>query len=128
MADRIVAAARDLVGTRFRLHGRSAERGLDCVGLAAVALARAGHVGEPPHEYGLRSGDVARAERWLAQAALCRVEKGRAGDLLLARPGPLQLHVMIVTPKGHVHAHAGLGRVVEMPGGSPWPVIGHWRA
>lgn len=127
VADRIVAAARDLVGTRFRLHGRSAERGVDCVGLAALALWRAGHVGKPPSGYGLRSGDEARAGRWLEQAGLRRTGAARAGDLALVRPGPLQLHVMIVTPGGHVHAHAGLGRVVEMPGGSPWPVIGHWR-
>ena len=52
----------------------------------------------------------------------------REGDLALVRPGPLQLHLMIVVSGGHVHAHAGVGRVVEMPGPSPWPVIGYWRA
>ncbi len=51
-----------------------------------------------------------------------------ASLLALVRPGPLQLHLMIGTGAGFVHAHAGLGRVVEMPGVSPWPVIGWWRA
>ena len=49
------------------------------------------------------------------------------GDLALVRPGPLQLHLMIGTGAGFVHAHAGLGRVVETPGLSPWPVLGWWR-
>lgn len=123
----VVAAARALVGVPFRLQGRTAEHGLDCVGLAALALGRMA-----PEGYGLRSGDEARAGEWLRAAGLRRVTEGRAtggmpGDLALVRPGPFQLHVMIVVPGGHVHAHAGLRRVVEMPGASPWPVIGHWR-
>jgi len=121
-SEQVVAAARDLVGVRFRLHGRSAEAGVDCVGLAAMTFGRAG-----PRGYGLRSGDEARARAWLAQAGFVAVERGQAGDLVLVRPGPLQLHLMIRTPAGHVHAHAGLGRVVETPGPSPWPVVGHWR-
>ena len=33
---RIVASARGCVGARFRLHGRSVEAGLDCIGVAAL--------------------------------------------------------------------------------------------
>ena len=128
MGDRIVAAARDLVGVAFRLQGRSRTSGIDCVGLAALALTQAGHRGAAPRGYGLRSGDAALVRGWLEQAGLRAVEQGQAGDLALVRPGPLQLHLMILVPGGHVHAHAGLGRVVETPGPSPWPVIGHWRA
>ncbi|WP_327753423.1 peptidoglycan endopeptidase [Sphingobium sp. SJ10-10] len=118
----IAASARALVGVRFRLHGRTPERGLDCVGLAALVLGRVA-----PQGYGLRSGDERQAADWLRAAGLRRVEAARSGDLALVRPGPLQLHLMIVVPGGHVHAHAGVGRVVEMPGESPWPVLGHWR-
>ena len=119
----VVAAARAVVGVRFRLHGRLPERGLDCVGLAALVLGRAA-----PEGYGLRSGDEGQAADWLRAAGLRRVDLAREGDLALVRPGPLQLHLMIVVPGGHVHAHAGVGRVVEMPGPSPWPVLGYWRA
>ena len=126
--DRIVAAARDLVGVRFRLQGRSRASGVDCVGLAALALAEAGHEAAVPRGYGLRSGDEALARGWLAEAGLVAVERSQPGDLILVRPGPLQLHLMILVPGGHVHAHAGLGRVVETPGRSPWAVVGHWRA
>ena len=126
-ATRIVAAARAVVGVPFRLHGRS-EAGVDCVGLAVLALGRAGQDGMAPVAYGLRSGDVGLAERWLGAAGLVRVDQGAPGDLALVRPGPLQLHLMILVPGGFVHAHAGLRRVVEMPGASPWPVMGWWRA
>ncbi|WP_022682156.1 hypothetical protein [Sphingobium bisphenolivorans] len=126
-AARIVAAARALVGVPFRLHGRDA-RGLDCVGLTTLAYAGAGHRGVVPDEYGLRSGNEARARDWLNAAGLKEVSRAMAGDVALVRAGPLQLHLMIKVPGGHVHAHAGLRRVVEMPGQSPWPVIGHWRA
>lgn len=124
---RVIAAARELLHVPFRLYGRD-ERGLDCVGLVALALARSGHHGAVPAGYGLRSGNVERAVGWLGDAGLCVVREARAGDVALVRPGPLQLHLMILVPGGHVHAHAGVGRVVEMPGPSPWPVIGHWRA
>jgi cell wall-associated NlpC family hydrolase len=39
--DKIVAAARGLIGVPFRLHGRSAAHGLDCIGLATQALEHA---------------------------------------------------------------------------------------
>ncbi|MCP1468706.1 cell wall-associated NlpC family hydrolase [Sphingobium sp. OAS761] len=121
----IVAQARALIGVPFRLHGRS-EAGLDCVGLAALAFARAGHAGVAPDAYGLRTHDAMRVGGWLRAAGLRPVGTGRPGDLALVRPGPLALHLMIATGDGFVHAHAGLGRVVETPGASPWPVIGWW--
>jgi hypothetical protein len=34
---------------------------------------------------------------------------------------------MVRADNGWVHAHAGLGRVVHMPGMSPWPLINLWR-
>lgn len=126
--ERIAAEALALVGTPFRLHGRSAETGLDCVGLAALAAARAGHEGTAPDHYGLRGGEFARFATWMADAGLRRVRRARSGDMVLVRAGPAQFHLMVVVPGGHVHAHAGLRRVVEMPGASPWPVVGCWRA
>lgn len=124
----VVAAARALVGVPFRLQGRSERVGVDCVGLVALALARAGHRGVVPSGYDLRWNDGARARRWLEAARLRQVDEGAPGDVALVRPGPLQLHLMILVPGGFVHGHAGLRRVVETPGVSPWAVVGHWRA
>lgn len=50
------------------------------------------------------------------------------GDVLLVRPGPAQVHLLVCARDGRfVHAHAGLRRVVAMPGPHGWPVLRHWR-
>jgi cell wall-associated NlpC family hydrolase len=121
-----VAAARGAIGARFRLHGRDPATGLDCVGLAALALAAEGFEGPVPSGYALRSGDGGRVRRLLAAAGLIEAVGSRPGDLLLLRTGPGQLHFAIQTEGGIVHADAMLRRVVERPGSS-WPVIGRWR-
>lgn len=129
--DRIVAAARRLIGAPFRLHGRNAVHGLDCIGLAALALEGAGHRGLSggivPAAYSVRGGTVERFAEAMRAAGLRRVRKGRPGDLVLAQAAVAQFHLMIFSGGGHVHADAGLGRVVEMPGPSPWPVIAYFR-
>lgn len=123
---RIVDRARALVGSPFRPQGRSLTTGLDCIGLAALAL----HVplDQVRRDYRLRggnSGDVEFAlERFCSQLA---VRNAVPGDLLLARPGAAQLHLLILTEGGYIHADAGLGRVVEVPGAVPWPVLSAWR-
>jgi hypothetical protein len=124
--ERIAAAALALVGTPFQLHGRS-EAGLDCVGLALLAAERAGCGRPMPLSYGMRGGDAERYARGLDAAGLRRVREARDGDLALVHAGPAQFHLLVRTTDGYVHAHAGLGAVVEMPGESPWPVIGIWR-
>jgi cell wall-associated NlpC family hydrolase len=120
----VIAAARACVGTRFRLHGRSPETGLDCIGLAAVAYGRK----RVPTGYALRGGDPARVTAGIGTAGFVPAEGApRPADLLLLRPGPHQLHLAILTDRGFIHADAGLRRVVEVPGPLPWPVLGRWR-
>ncbi|KQU53096.1 hypothetical protein ASG67_09660 [Sphingomonas sp. Leaf339] len=117
----VVAAAREMMGLRFRLHGRGMD-GVDCVGLVAMAL----DLQAVPTGYGLRGGRPDRVASLLDER-LRRVAGRAAGDLLLLQAGPGQLHLAIWTGDGLVHADAGLGRVVERPGEPPWPVIGAWR-
>ncbi len=125
---RIAAEALALVGTPFRLRGRDPRIGLDCVGLALLALERAGLAVREPPPYQLRGTSPHRAEAVLRRAGLVPVELARRGDLLLVESGPMQLHLMIRVGEAHVHAHAGLGRIVAMPLPAPWPVTGIWRA
>ena len=121
---RIVASARGCVGARFRLHGRSVEAGLDCIGVAALVYG----VAEPPAGYALRGGRLTDLLDGIAAAGLRPADgEARPGDLLLLRPGPLQFHLAILTDRGFVHADAGLRRVTEAPGAPPWPQLGHWR-
>ena len=124
--ERAVAAARRAVGARFRLHGREPATGLDCVGLAALALRAEGFDGVVPSGYALRSGDASRVFAVISVAGLVEAREARAGDLLLLRTGPGQLHFAIWTGDGIVHADAMLRRVVERPG-VRWPVVGRWR-
>lgn len=115
------AAARSAVGARFRLHGRDPATGLDCVGLAALALRV-----EVPTGYALRSSDAARVVAAIEAIGLIRAADARAGDLLLLQAGPGQLHFAIQSEAGIIHADAMLRRVVERSD-VPWPVIGRWR-
>ena len=119
----VAEAALAAVGARFRLHGREAATGLDCVGLVALALRAGGWDGEVPTGYALRSGDAGALEK----AGLARADGAQVGDLLLMRAGPGQLHLAIRVAGGIVHADAGLRRVVLRPGVPPWPVLGSWR-
>lgn len=116
--------ARALVGTRFRPQGRAAT-GLDCVGLVVEVFAL--ETAKVRRDYRLR-GDhrdelthgIERDFRKVGKAA-------RVGDLLLMQLASDQLHLGIRTPEGFVHAHAGIGRVVETPGDPAWPVLGVYR-
>ena len=133
--ERIWAEALALVGTGFRLHGRDPASGVDCVGLAVLAFGRAAvPTGPVPDRYGLRGGEAKVLHEWLTVAGLEEVAAWATGDLLLSAMGPDQWHVMI-GGRGKldggdavIHAHAGLRRVVMMPGNPPGRLTGCWRA
>jgi hypothetical protein len=132
--ERAAAAALACVGARFRLHGRVAASGLDCVGVAAIALEAGGCPVTVPTGYPLRGGDPARVAA-LLDPVLRRVRGGSGGgsgggapgDIVLVRPGPGQLHLLVRVAGGAVHADAGLGRVVMRPGPVGWPVVQAWE-
>lgn len=117
--------ARALVGARFRPQGRS-ESGLDCVGLILrtfdipEAMVRRNYRLRGDH----RSEIEQALDRWFH-----RVSKGdaRPGDVMLLEAGADQLHLAVRTAAGFVHAHAGIGRVVETPGEPEWPLLGTFR-
>ena len=127
--ERFAAEAELLVGTRFRLHGRVAETGLDCVGLVARALEAAGRRAIAPGGYSLRNAAIDDLLAFAGRNLFfpCHEPLAR-GDLLLVRPGPAQHHLIIaISRDGFVHAHASLGRVVLHRGPLSWPVLFHWR-
>lgn len=119
-------AALALVGAPFRLHGREAASGLDCIGVIAAALRGAGWQGTVPSGYALRGGDpVAVTARF--DAVLARCAGAAAGDVLLFRVGPGQLHGAVRVAGGIVHADAALRRVVMRPGEPAWVLVGAWQ-
>jgi len=114
-----------LVGVPFRLHGRDPATGLDCVGLVAEAMRRAGYRPVPPEGYRMRSASPHGLLRFAAASGLTEIADG--GDVVLAMVNPLQPHLLIRVPDGFVHAHAGIGRVTLMPAPLPWPTTLQWR-
>lgn len=125
----LARAAEDFAGVRFRLHGRDPATGLDCIGLAVAALDRIGCRVHIPATYGLRNRDIAPLLALAAGAGLAEATGDcEPGDLLLVTPGALQHHLLIAGRHGNfIHAHAGLRRVVAMPGPLSLPAIRHWR-
>lgn len=122
MPDRPADIARALTGVRFRLHGRSPEHGLDCIGLVALAYRR-----NAPTGYPLRGITHLEMAQRLRQLGFVRRRRApRRDDLIVVAPGPLQLHLGVWTGSSLIHADAGLGRVVESPGPPRWPVLSIW--
>ena len=132
----IVAAVRACIGTRFRSQGRVPGLALDCVGVALVAAQAAGLVLANLPLYQLGGDNEALIDTLLARAGLQRVTAPAAGDVWLFAPAPGQRHLAVQVdnmPRGSradtqfVHAHAGVGRVVESPADPAWALLGSYR-
>ncbi len=122
----IVAAVRGCVGTRFRAQGRRPGTALDCVGVALVAAEAAGQrLVVPP--YSLGGDHEARLDAVMAALGCARRVDAEPGDVVVLAPAASRRHLAVVTDAGLVHAHAGLGRVVEGPCDPAWAVIAAWR-
>lgn len=130
--DRIAHEAMGLIGTRFRLHGRDPQTGLDCVGLVLTALRNAGLTMPDIPAYRLRNRSIIHHLEVVEGTSLRPVDPDqsmRAGDIILCNCGPAQHHLLIAAHGGGcVHAHAGLMRIVHQPGGPAWPVAAIFRA
>lgn len=125
MNPRLATAALDLIGVPFRLHGRNPATGLDCVGLVAASMERAGYRPIAPQGYALRALTVRPLLEFATASGLESAKEG--GDVWLAQVHSLQFHLLIAACGGAVHAHAGLGRVVFLPDPMTWPIVMRWR-
>lgn len=131
LANDFAGHAYRLVGAPFRLQGRDVTTGIDCIGVACLALRAAGQPVKMPHNYRIRGGDLAQFSAWAQGNGFDEMANLDApliaGDLILCHVGLSQRHLMVVTPKGFVHAHYGQAKVVVMPPPSPWPMRLRWR-
>lgn len=125
----LAIAAEALVGTRYRLHGRDPATGLDCVGLLSATLTAIGRTPVLPAGYALRMHRLPGLDPFLQGCGLALADGPPApGDVMLTRVGACQFHLLIAGRGGRlIHAHAGLRRVVAMPGPPAWPVIHRWH-
>jgi murein DD-endopeptidase / murein LD-carboxypeptidase len=121
-----LAAARSGLGTPFRAQGRTPGVGLDCIGVALLAATGAGvSLGRVP-AYAL-TGDHADLMAATMESLGCRrLKQGRPGDLIAFELARGHRHLAVLTETGMIHAHAGLGRVVEAPVPTDWPVAAIW--
>lgn len=129
LGQRIARAAQSFIGVPFLLHGRNPATGLDCVGLVAASLRQAGMTVSAPQGYALRNVSI---EHFLRCAGLSGLEEicaaTQTGDIMLHQVSPAQYHLLVACEaRRFVHAHAGLRRVVELPGPLAWPLVKHWR-
>lgn len=125
----IARRASELVGVPFRLHGRRAEAGLDCIGVVTYALECTGRPFDVPRDYAMRGEYLARIFAFFDADCFRQLgsEPGLPGDISLGQPAARQLHFAVLTKQGFVHAHAGLRSIVLTPPPLPWPAIAHWR-
>lgn len=125
----IATAAQEFIGAKFRLHGRSHQTGFDCVGVVAASLAKAGANPVLPIGYTLRNASM---DQFIPFATASGLEPvcgaAMAGDILMVRTGPAQLHLMIALGNDEfVHADAGLRRVTRIKSPVDCEVLKHWR-
>jgi len=125
----LAEAAEALVGTPFRLHGRDPATGIDCVGLLGAALERCGGRAPLPNGYALRARALPDLAGFAAGCGLIAASGPIApGDVLLVRIEPCQHHLLIAAADGRfVHAHAGLGRVIDCSAPLKGHIVHHWR-
>ena len=112
----IIAAARACLGTPFAHQGRVVGVGLDCAGLAVVAVRAAGVDVLDFAGYGRTPNKGHLAAAMDAQPMLERVANiadREAGDIILMRFLGEPQHVGICTGAGIIHAYEAVGTCCE---------------
>ncbi len=115
-SEAVIAAAREVLGTKFRHQGRLAGRGLDCAGLGVHVAHRLGIEYIDYVTYGRRpSGGL--FEKALAEQPslieIADISDRRAGDLLLLKFKAEPQHLAIFTGTTIIHSFLQARKVVE---------------
>lgn len=108
--------ARDFLGVPFRPQGRDPLVGLDCVGLTMLVFDIP--VQKIPFRYRISQRQCMNAIVEQLGKYFDEVAKvdSVSGDLLLIEVGEGRAHFAVRGAGSHIHAHAGLSRIVESPG------------
>jgi hypothetical protein len=131
----IVDAVRKCIGTRFQAQGRLRGVGLDCVGVALIAAQVAGVPVTKLPAYRLGDTEAEVLDAYLQSLGLRAQLTGAPGDLWVFAPDTNRRHLAVQTNMAtpniatlcFVHAHAGVGFVVEAPAAVEWLPISIWR-
>ena len=124
--EEIADRALSQIGTAFRLHGRTPNVALDCVGLVAHAIDAENVV----MTYSLKGINLVSILSYMDSIRLLSPPRSsricgriREGDIAIVACSLQQFHLMVRAADGWVHSHAALRKVVHTPGGSPWPIV-----
>lgn len=129
LAERIVCAARELLGVPFLHQGRDPAIGLDCVGVAIAAaracgvqvIDRAGYGRTPIGDEVRRGSSGGLLGAIDEQPGLRRVRRApAAGDVLVLRFARSPQHVAICAGETMIHGWESVGRCVEHPLDATW--------
>ena len=111
--DKIVAAARGWLGTRWHHQGRLKGVGVDCAGLIVCVGKELGLTSFDTTGYGHRPDSRELEEICHTNMKAIAIAKARAGDVLLIEVDKMPQHLAFKTDIGMIHAFAPLRRVVE---------------
>lgn len=120
--DDVVAYARECLGTPFHHQGRVCGVGLDCAGVVAHVVERAGYSYTAPTNYGRQPfrgvlEDTLNSQEILHRVPLSDMQKG---DILLMRFAKEPQHLAIYTGNGIIHAYETVKKCVEHGLDEPW--------
>lgn len=115
IADKMVAAAREYLGTPFRHQGRLLGVGVDCAGVVVHAVRSCWIDVEDVVGYGPTPNKGLLEQSLEGHLALTKVNKTEmsAGDILLMRFVREPQHLAIFTGDGIVHAYEAAGKCCE---------------
>ncbi|APG63235.1 hypothetical protein LPB140_11060 [Sphingorhabdus lutea] len=130
---KLFSAAQKYIGTSFKLWGRSADTGLDCVGTLSLSLQNIGFVGDIPIGYSLRQRSNKRISDFFTRPEFCPINIDSAyhvaGNIIMVRPDARQVHFAITAGRGlsAIHAYHAVQSVVCAPMPDNWPISGAWK-
>lgn len=118
----MVAAARGMIGRRWRHQGRS-ETGVDCVGLVLLSARAAGFTVDDVTGYSRRALGAGFLEHFQPRMRGVSLVDGRPGDVLVFTETVYPCHCGVLGgapaegPAGAtvIHAHGGRGLALEEP-------------
>lgn len=115
IADKMVAAAREYLGTPFRHQGRLLGVGVDCAGVVVHAVRSCGMDVDDVTGYGPTPNKGLLEHSLEGHLALTKVSKAdmAAGDILLMRFAREPQHLAIFTGDGILHAYEAAGKCCE---------------
>lgn len=122
IADNVIEAARECLGTPFRHQGRLVGEALDCAGVAVHVAERLGYGVLDVTGYGRTPVNGQLEDTLSAQPFLTQVEIPEAapGDILLMRFAGEPQHLAILADNTIIHAYESVGACCEHSLTSKW--------